>query len=351
MQGVTLAQIHPVLDGKNRPIFEPTAFDINTSIQRCLVKAIALHGLGLYVYAGEDLPDGETQAAATQGVAPIHRHARSPSAQQRFLERLMDEAGRTERRLLEYFGVASTAELPMAEFDRAHHGTAASEAEGGMSTIVRLVQGSTEWHEHRRQYRNASETPVVLGVSPWQTPYQLWQQKLGRTEPEVTPAMLHGTQLEPAARAAYEQQTGLVMQPLVVVDGEYSASLDGLTLAGERIVEIKCPRQGARLDIVEDASQRAAPARALSVPRCSISSWSPRPRSPTCSCSTAPRASSSRWRRIRAAGRGSTRRGTRSRTASPTTSPPPLSGPRYAATRRSGVAGCGGCVPRAEGGV
>lgn len=35
----------------------PTPFDINTSIQRSLVKAIALHGLGLNIYAGEDLPD------------------------------------------------------------------------------------------------------------------------------------------------------------------------------------------------------------------------------------------------------------------------------------------------------
>src|SRR6266550_8180146 len=59
VQGVTLSQIHPVLDGKNRPIAEPTAFDINTSIQRCLVKAIALSGLGLYIYAGEDLPESD----------------------------------------------------------------------------------------------------------------------------------------------------------------------------------------------------------------------------------------------------------------------------------------------------
>ena len=43
------------------------------------------------------------------------------------------------------------------------------------------------------QHRNASDTPVVLGVSPWRTPYQLWQHKLGLVEPEVTPAMLHGT--------------------------------------------------------------------------------------------------------------------------------------------------------------
>ena len=44
VQSVTLSQIHPVLDGRNRPILAPTAFDINTSLQRCLVKAIALHG-------------------------------------------------------------------------------------------------------------------------------------------------------------------------------------------------------------------------------------------------------------------------------------------------------------------
>lgn len=56
VDGVTLSQIHPVLDHRNKPIQQPSAFDINTSIQRCLVKAIALHGLGLYVYAGEDLP-------------------------------------------------------------------------------------------------------------------------------------------------------------------------------------------------------------------------------------------------------------------------------------------------------
>ena len=46
----------PVLDYRNKPIPTPNAFDANTSIMRCLVKAIAMHGLGLYIYAGEDLP-------------------------------------------------------------------------------------------------------------------------------------------------------------------------------------------------------------------------------------------------------------------------------------------------------
>ncbi len=50
----------PVMDYKNRAIANPDAFAINTAMQRALVKAIALHGLGLYIYAGEDLPPGET---------------------------------------------------------------------------------------------------------------------------------------------------------------------------------------------------------------------------------------------------------------------------------------------------
>ena len=49
----------PVMDYKNKAIQNPDAFAVNTAMQRCLVKAIALHGLGLYIYAGEDLPDGE----------------------------------------------------------------------------------------------------------------------------------------------------------------------------------------------------------------------------------------------------------------------------------------------------
>jgi len=53
---VSRTQIHPVLDNRNQPIDKPNAFHINTSIQRCLTKAIGLHGLGIYIYAGEDLP-------------------------------------------------------------------------------------------------------------------------------------------------------------------------------------------------------------------------------------------------------------------------------------------------------
>ncbi|MBU6257872.1 MAG: YqaJ viral recombinase family protein [Burkholderiales bacterium] len=113
-----------------------------------------------------------------------------------------------------------------------------------MSAIVQLVQGSPEWHAYRRGMRNASETPAVLGISPWVTPYQLWLQKTGRSESTTNAAMQRGTALEPMARHAYEVETGNVMQPLVLQDGAYSASLDGMTLGGELIVEIKVPMRG-----------------------------------------------------------------------------------------------------------
>ena len=47
----------PVMDHKNNAVQNPDARKINDAMQRCLVKAISLHGLGLYIYAGEDLPD------------------------------------------------------------------------------------------------------------------------------------------------------------------------------------------------------------------------------------------------------------------------------------------------------
>lgn len=56
----------PVMDHRNKAIPNPDAFAVNTAMQRCLVKAIALHGLGLYIYAGEDLPYDEKADELTE---------------------------------------------------------------------------------------------------------------------------------------------------------------------------------------------------------------------------------------------------------------------------------------------
>jgi Protein of unknown function (DUF1071) len=119
VQGITLSQIHPVLDGKNRPLAEPTAFDINTSIQRCLVKAIALHGFGLYIYAGEDLPNSEVPAKPQPKVTPINTGRAISPAQLRYLQRLIVEAKSSEQHIKDYFNLDRLEDLPMREFDRA----------------------------------------------------------------------------------------------------------------------------------------------------------------------------------------------------------------------------------------
>lgn len=55
--GKSMTMQLPVIDFRNKPISNPSAMDVNTAMMRCLVKAIALHGLGLYIYAGEDVPE------------------------------------------------------------------------------------------------------------------------------------------------------------------------------------------------------------------------------------------------------------------------------------------------------
>lgn len=54
----TQTELLPILNNGNKPIINPNSFDVNTSMQRCMVKAIAMLGLGLYIYAGEDVPEG-----------------------------------------------------------------------------------------------------------------------------------------------------------------------------------------------------------------------------------------------------------------------------------------------------
>jgi len=62
----------PVMDYRNKAIPNPDAFAINTAIMRCMTKALSLHGLGLYIYAGEDLPEGESESDVNVGLMIDH---------------------------------------------------------------------------------------------------------------------------------------------------------------------------------------------------------------------------------------------------------------------------------------
>lgn len=64
--GVERTAFLPIMDSRNRPIPNPDAFAVNTAMQRCLTKAIAHLGIGLYIYAGEDIPAVDPKVAEEQ---------------------------------------------------------------------------------------------------------------------------------------------------------------------------------------------------------------------------------------------------------------------------------------------
>lgn len=63
IEGIEMIEYLPVMDFRNQsiPLDKVTSFDVNKAIQRSLTKACARHGLGLYIYAGEDLPEEEVR--------------------------------------------------------------------------------------------------------------------------------------------------------------------------------------------------------------------------------------------------------------------------------------------------
>jgi putative phage-type endonuclease len=108
-----------------------------------------------------------------------------------------------------------------------------------------VKQNTPEWIRYRRTKIGSSDAPVIAGVSPWSTPFQLWEEKLGITPPKSsTVAMERGRELESLARLEFMRLTGLEMQPMVMEHKEVPfviASLDGIDFDQKHIVEIKCP--------------------------------------------------------------------------------------------------------------
>ncbi len=68
MFGKPMTCFLPVMDHRNKPITNPDAFQVNTALMRCMTKGLALHGLGLYIYAGEDLPEGDAEPVIVKAV-------------------------------------------------------------------------------------------------------------------------------------------------------------------------------------------------------------------------------------------------------------------------------------------
>ena len=76
VNGIEHIEYLPIMNYKNKsiPLEDITSFDINTTIQRSLTKAVARHGLGLYIYAGEDLPESDEEREAKQTQSRIAKN-------------------------------------------------------------------------------------------------------------------------------------------------------------------------------------------------------------------------------------------------------------------------------------
>lgn len=72
VNGIENIEYLPVMDFRNNsiPADKVTSYDVNKAVQRSLTKAVARHGLGLYIYAGEDLPEGEEKPQERQTEKP-----------------------------------------------------------------------------------------------------------------------------------------------------------------------------------------------------------------------------------------------------------------------------------------
>ena len=109
--------------------------------------------------------------------------------------------------------------------------------------IVELEQSTPEWLAWRQQGIGASDACSLMGDG-YGSPEELANIKLGRTVVEENEPMRRGKRLEPDARRIYQQVSGIEVRPVCAVHPDHPwlrASLDGLSLDGKTVLEVKCP--------------------------------------------------------------------------------------------------------------
>ena len=106
VEGITHTMWLPVMDNRNKSIVNPTSRDISDARMRTLVKCISMHGLGIYLYAGEDLPSSVKDA-------PID------SAQAAQLKSLLEITESDVKKFCQVFKCNTVEDLPAMRFDQA----------------------------------------------------------------------------------------------------------------------------------------------------------------------------------------------------------------------------------------
>lgn len=112
----------PVMDFRNKsiPVGNVTSFDVNKAIQRSLTKAVARHGLGLYIYAGEDLPEDpkfEELKAEISNLLHVPVEDMSSQEKQKLVEKMCKLKGKSVNSMCAWAGVESVADMSNEKLD------------------------------------------------------------------------------------------------------------------------------------------------------------------------------------------------------------------------------------------
>jgi len=125
--------------------------------------------------------------------------------------------------------------------------------------IINLNQSSEEWLRWRENRITATNAASIMGLNPWQSRLELWQEKTLGWSKEPTlkeiERMADGTRLEPFARDAFCKEIGAEFLPACIENEDYSflaASFDGITSDYEHAVEIKCGKKAFILAQCDD---------------------------------------------------------------------------------------------------
>ena len=129
--------------------------------------------------------------------------------------------------------------------------------------IVDLTQRSDDWLRWRAQGVTASEAAIVLGRSPYKTPWRLWAERTGMARAadlSANPHVQRGNALEDAARRAFEEHQGTMLLPLCGESEEHPvlrASFDGIADDGSP-VELKVPAERTFAEVSAKTTESTA---------------------------------------------------------------------------------------------
>jgi putative phage-type endonuclease len=110
-----------------------------------------------------------------------------------------------------------------------------------------VEQRSEEWKAFRRNKIGASDAPIIMGVSPYKTPLQLWEEKVLERDDKENASMKFGNENEAHILKLVEKKFGKKFKPQVLQSSLYGwqiASLDGIS-KDKTVIEIKCNNEEA----------------------------------------------------------------------------------------------------------